>query len=139
VDLSGLVGYPREPASEAGDGPLAVDQAFNCEAASGECMMVSKATFDEAGGFDEERLPTAFCDLDLCFRLQEEGLRNVYTPYASLACARPDILPSEGEIAYMWRRWWANLVRLLYYQRPPVHRLVPHAMDEDILLTAISS
>jgi O-antigen biosynthesis protein len=139
VDLSGLAGYPSEPASEASDGPLVVDQAFNCEAASAECMMVRKAAFDVVGGFDEERLPTAFCDLDLCFRLQEEGLRNVYTPYASLACARPDFLPSEREIAYMWRRWWANLVRLLYYQRPPVHRLVPRAVDEDILMTAISS
>jgi len=140
VDLSRLVGYASESASEGDGQPLVVDQTFNFEAASAECMMVRKAAFEEVGGFDEERVPTTFYDLDLSFRLQEEGLRNVYTPYASLICARsPELLPSEREIAYVWRRWWEKLIRLLYYRRSPVHRAVPRAMDEDILMAAISS
>ena len=95
--------------------------------------MVPKAVFEEAGGFDEESLPTAFYDLDLSFRLQEQGLRNVYTPNASLVCASPALLPGEMEIAYMWRRWWKQLVQLLYYRWSPLYST--HAgMDAELLV-----
>ncbi|MBR8317368.1 glycosyltransferase family 2 protein, partial [Burkholderia cenocepacia] len=36
------------------------------------------------GGFDEENLPVAFNDVDLCLRVREAGYRVVWTPYAVL-------------------------------------------------------
>ena len=47
------------------------------------CMMVSKAVWDELGGFDEE-FKVAYNDVDLCLRARAEGYKIEYTPYAKL-------------------------------------------------------
>lgn len=47
----------------------------NCIAVTGACLLVSKAAFNEVGGFAEE-LEVAFNDVDLCFRLYEAGYYN---------------------------------------------------------------
>ena len=36
------------------------------------------------GGFDEERLPVIFNDVDLCLKMQRAGYLIVYTPFAKL-------------------------------------------------------
>lgn len=131
IDLGRLEGRAPGAAFGDGDSPRVVDRTFNPEAASAGCMMVRAETFEAAGGFDDENLPTAFYDLDLSFRLREGGLRNVYTPYASLVLGEPeDETPGESEVAYMWRRWWGELVRLLYYRRSPVPRTTHRGLDE---------
>lgn len=119
VEVSRLAGSLDTPLS--GDRMPLVEGAFNFFAASATCMMVRKAVFEEAGGFDDEKLPTAFYDLDLCLRLRESGLVNVYTPHASLVHGGPEPLPTEEEVAYVWRRWWERLVQLLYYRFSPLH------------------
>jgi GT2 family glycosyltransferase len=83
-------------------------------------MVVRAASFEKIGGFDDANLPTAFYDLDLSFRLQEIGLLNVYTPYARVICKSVGTVPGRDEIEYVWNRWWARLVRLLYYARSPL-------------------
>lgn len=140
VDLSRLVGRGGGPAQD-GSTLLISDHPFDFGASSAECMMVGRSVFEGAGGFDDENLPTAFYDLDLSFRLREKGLRNVYTPYASLVCEGPGKgSPGESEVAYMWRRWWGELVRLLYYRHPPALRAAHRGkLDEEALLAAISS
>jgi hypothetical protein len=40
--------------------------------------------FEEVDGMDEENLPIAFNDIDLCLRIRERGYRNVWTPFAEL-------------------------------------------------------
>ena len=121
IDVSRLVGYPDESVLGDWNPPPLVDQAFNFAAASAGCMMVRKTVFDRVGGFDDENLPTAFYDLDLSFRLREIGSLNVYTPHASLVYGGPAALPAVEEIEYMWRRWWEQLVQLLYYRWSPLH------------------
>ncbi len=121
VDVSRLVGYPDESVLGGEKPPPLVQGAFNFASASAACMVVRKAAFDRVGGFDDERLPTAFYDLDLSFRLREIGLLNVYTPHASLVYEGRSTLPAVEEIGYMWRRWWDQLVRLLYYRWSPLH------------------
>lgn len=49
---------------------------------SGACMLVSKAAFLEAGGFDET-LDTLF-DLDLCYKVRKLGKKVIYTPKAEV-------------------------------------------------------
>lgn len=141
VDLSGLVGRADEPVPGGGDGlPVVADRTFDFGAASAGCMMVRKDVFEAVGGFDDKNLPTAFYDLDFSFRLREMGLRNVYTPYVSLVCDEPGgSPPGENEVAYMWRRWWGELVRLLYYRRSPLLHPTHRGADEEALLVAISS
>ncbi len=86
-------------------------------AVTGACMMIRRQVFAEAGGFDEG-LPVAFNDVDLCLRLQERGLRVVYTPHAVLihhesATRRKGHDP--GQERRLERRWRAVLGRDPYY------------------------
>jgi GT2 family glycosyltransferase len=53
----------------------------NYSAVTAACLMMKRELFDRIGGFDEERLSIAYNDVDLCLRAQEEGFRNVWTPY----------------------------------------------------------
>ena len=49
---------------------------YNYLAVTGACFMMAAKKFDEVGGFDEN-LPVAYNDVDLCFRLYENGYYNV--------------------------------------------------------------
>jgi GT2 family glycosyltransferase len=55
--------------------------ARDVSAITAECMMLKRTIFDGIGGFDE-RLSTANQAVDLCVRLRNLGLRNVFTPHA---------------------------------------------------------
>lgn len=56
----------------------------NFSAVTGACLVMRREVFREVGGFDEENLPVAFNDVDLCLRVREAGYRVVWTPYAVL-------------------------------------------------------
>ncbi|MCR4990939.1 MAG: glycosyltransferase, partial [Lachnospiraceae bacterium] len=45
-------------------------------AVTGACLLVKRAVFDKAGGFDEE-LKVAFNDVDLCYTIYEKGYYNI--------------------------------------------------------------
>jgi O-antigen biosynthesis protein len=47
-------------------------------------MVVKKSAFDHVGGFDEAAFAVAFNDIDLCLRLKQNGLRNIYVAEARL-------------------------------------------------------
>ena len=53
-------------------------------AVTAACLLVAKKNFDAVGGLDEEHLAVAYNDVDLCLKLQAAGLRNIYTPAATL-------------------------------------------------------
>lgn len=57
--------------------------ARDVSAVTGACLMVRREAFENAGGFDET-FAVAFNDVDLCLRLRETGLWNVWTPFAQL-------------------------------------------------------
>jgi GT2 family glycosyltransferase len=132
-----LTGSAEEPAFEGGRYLPLVDHAFDFGAASAECMMVRRASFERVGGFDDTNLPTSFYDLDLSLRLREIGLKNVYTPYARIIGRGGRTTLSEGEVRYMWCRWWNELVQSLYYQRSPLHPAY-HGLDKEALSVALS-
>jgi GT2 family glycosyltransferase len=82
-------------------------------AVTAACMVIRKAVFDEAGGFDET-LAVAYNDVDLCLRLGARGLRTVWTPFAELyhheSVSRGDDaggarLGFRDEAKLMWERW----------------------------------
>jgi GT2 family glycosyltransferase len=52
-------------------------------AVSGACLMTRREVFDRAGGFDE-RLRSAFWDVDYCMRVRALGHRVLCTPLAEL-------------------------------------------------------
>lgn len=57
----------------------------NVSAVTGAFMMIEKTVFDTVGGFDAAQFGVACNDVDLCLRLRERGLWNLFTPYAE-AC-----------------------------------------------------
>ena len=93
-------------------------------AVTAACMVVDKAKFELIEGFDPA-LRVAFNDVDLCLRLDREGLRNVWTPFAELyhheSASRgledsPEKLARfHGEVAYMVERWGERLRADPYY------------------------
>lgn len=54
--------------------------AHEIAAVTGACLAVERRKFDAVEGFDGERLPIEFNDIDFCLRLAEKGWRNRYDP-----------------------------------------------------------
>jgi GT2 family glycosyltransferase len=97
----------------------------NLSAVTAACLAVRREVWQSAGGMNEADLPVAFNDVDFCPRVQQAGLRNLWTPYALLrhhesASRGSDIAPRDKkryfqEIDYMRTRWGSYLHRDPYY------------------------
>ncbi len=57
--------------------------AQDVSAVTGACMMISRAKYDEVGGYDES-FQVSLNDVDFCLKLREKGYLNVFTPFAEL-------------------------------------------------------
>lgn len=62
---------------------LMINTRHNMTAVTAACMMLKKDTFLSIGGFDE-KFRVTYNDVDLCLRLYEKGLQNIYTPHVRL-------------------------------------------------------
>ena len=51
-------------------------------AVTGACLMVKRELYDACGGLDAENFAVAYNDIDLCLKLWQKGLLNVFTPAA---------------------------------------------------------
>lgn len=97
----------------------------NYPAVTGACLFVRKHLYKQLGGLNEMQLQIAFNDVDFCLRVQEEGLRNLWTPYAelyhheSISRGAEDTLEKQvrfqGEVDYMQSRWGHEITRSRYY------------------------
>ncbi len=94
----------------------------NVSAVSAQCMAIRKQVFEEAEGFDETHFPNAYLDVDLCLRLRERGMRNLFTPYAQLTKARDRAAVSSNfmgeasnELTSLHNKWRHAIERDPYY------------------------
>ena len=90
----------------------------NYSAVTGACLLTRRDVFQQVGGFDEERLPVTFNDVDLCLKMRRAGYLIVYTPFARLyhhesASRRLAVEPRETEV--MRERWSEVLANDPYY------------------------
>lgn len=90
----------------------------NYSSVTGACLLTRREVFEEVGGFDEERLPVTFNDVDLCLKMRRAGYLIVYTPFAKLyhhesATRRRSVEARETEV--MRERWPDLLERDPYY------------------------
>jgi GT2 family glycosyltransferase len=90
----------------------------NYSSVTGACLLTRRDVFEEVGGFDEERLPVTFNDVDLCLKMRRAGYLIVYTPFAKLyhhesATRRRSVEALETEV--MRERWPEYLERDPYY------------------------
>jgi GT2 family glycosyltransferase len=99
----------------------------NWSAVTGACLLTRREVFEEVGGFDEERLPVNFNDVDLCLRMRRAGYLIVYTPFAKLyhhesATRRRNIDSLETDVM---RERWASLLERDPYYNPNLSRERP--------------
>lgn len=84
-------------------------------AVTAACLLIRAELFRKVGGFDEEHLTVAFNDVDFCLKVRELGVRNIYTPYATLVHhesvsrgyedSPEKIARFNREIKYMQNKW----------------------------------
>jgi len=96
----------------------------NYSAVTAACLLTRRDVFQEVGGFDEERLPVIFNDVDLCLKIRAAGYLIVYTPFARLyhdesGTRRPSVEPPEAEVL---RERWPNAVNRDPYYNPNLSR-----------------
>lgn len=83
LGINGTAGHSHKshPRASAGDlYRLATPQ--DLMAVTGACLMVKADLYDACGGLDEEKFAVAYNDIDLCLKLWQQGLLNVFTPFA---------------------------------------------------------
>lgn len=85
VGIGDAAGHPHRnlPSNEAGYFCHAHIPQY-VSAVTGACLLVDKRKYLAVGGLDEESLPIAYNDVDLCLKLERTGWRNVYVPHAVL-------------------------------------------------------
>jgi len=87
----------------------------NYQAVTAACMAIKKDKFLEVGGFEEKNLQVAFNDVDLCLKVQQSGVRNLWLANVELlhyeSLTRGSDSSGEGferfqkEIEYMKETW----------------------------------
>jgi len=96
----GLLSGPQVHSPWLGTGNQWQLSVRGCAAVSGDCLMVSKALFEQCGGLQEQ--PGA--DIELCLRAQEAGLMVVWTPQAQVQ-AKCQPAPDDDVAQALAERW----------------------------------
>jgi len=96
----------------------------NYSAVTGACLLTRRDVFNKVHGFDEERLPVTFSDVDLCLKIRRAGYLIVYTPFARLyhhesGTRRRTVEPMETGVM---RERWAGILEYDPYYNPNLSR-----------------
>ncbi|MGY8856290.1 MAG: glycosyltransferase family 2 protein [Pseudomonadales bacterium] len=116
MGLGHVAGHSHRFFDQDSDGYLGrLKQVQNYLAVTGACLAIRRSVFKEIDGFEAEKLPVAYNDVDLCLKSFKKGYRNVWTPYAELyhyeSLSRgKDTTPEKKarflkEVGYMHHKW----------------------------------
>jgi GT2 family glycosyltransferase len=97
----------------------------NYSAVTGACLLTRRDVFNQVGGFDEERLPVTFNDVDLCLKIGRAGYRIVYTPFARLyhnESSSRRRTRMEGPEALVIRERWGDVLQRDPFYNPNLSR-----------------
>jgi len=84
LGIGGVAGHAHKYAASEAPGYFSRAQlVYNVSAVTAACLLIRHETFENVGGLDES-FPIAFNDVDFCLRVRELGLRNLWTPFATL-------------------------------------------------------
>lgn len=120
--IGGVAGHAHKyfPASHPGYFKrLKITQNFSAVTAA--CLAVRKNIFEQVNGLNEKDLTIAFNDVDFCLKVQQQGYRNLWTPYAEMihhesfsrgAEDSPEkVVRFNSEVSYMKAAWGEQLVQ----------------------------
>ncbi len=113
--LGGVAGHSHKHYPGSDSGYFSQIQTINnYSAVTAACLMCRRDVFEQVGGFEED-LAIAFNDTDFCFKLIENGYRNVYLPhvvlhhYESKSRGHEDTPQKQArfqqEVLYIQRKW----------------------------------
>jgi GT2 family glycosyltransferase len=93
----------------------------NYSAVTAACLAVRKSVFEQVKGLNEQDLTIAFNDVDFCLKIQQQGYRNLFTPYAEMihhesvsrgAEDTPEkVTRFNKEVDYMKNTWGEKLIQ----------------------------
>ena len=115
IQHAGVVNMPVGPDHKLRTLPDEQDYYFgwskythNCSAVTGACLMIEAKKYWEIGGF-QEKLAVCYNDVDLCFRLYEQGYQNVVInecfAYHHESISRGSDEENPEKQARFWREW----------------------------------
>lgn len=115
IQHAGVINLPVGPVHKLSTLPDTEDFYFgwnkythNCCAVTGACLLIEAKKYFEVGGFLEE-LAVCYNDVDLCFRLYEQGYQNVvineYFAYHHESISRGSDGDNPQKQARFWREW----------------------------------
>jgi len=85
LGIGGVAGHPFRGATSSDPGYMKRTLLpQDLSAVTAACLVMRKSVFEEVKGFDQDHLPVAFNDTDLCLKIRAAGYRVVYNPYAEL-------------------------------------------------------
>lgn len=95
-------------------------------AVSAACMMMRRDVFKEVGGFDEQRLPVYFSDVDIALSVREKNYITVWTPHARVKHAGGatrlfkekfgvEPHPNQATFATLIDKWGSKIAQDNYY------------------------
>ncbi len=116
------------PAKDAFRGLSALDPGYGgralteqgCSAVPPACLLVSRACFEEVGGFDAERFSSDWFSVDFCLRSEAAGHHTIWTPYALVGWQAHEPARETGDpeqAAAVYERWLPRLARDSFYHR----------------------
>ncbi|WP_438280338.1 glycosyltransferase family 2 protein [Pseudomonas alabamensis] len=101
VGVEGLAAHNGNTLAAHDPGYLGTNQLTRRQSAvTAACMLMPKSVFDKAEGLDESTFPVAFNDVDLCLKIQRQGLHLVWSAFAQLIHAESasrgkDLVPEK--------------------------------------------
>lgn len=115
IQHAGVINMPVGPDHKLRTLPDTKDYYFgwnkythNSSAVTGACLMVEAKKYWEIGGF-EEKLAVCYNDVDLCFRLYEQGYHNVvineYFAWHHESVSRGSDEENPQKQARFWKEW----------------------------------
>ncbi|ORL53412.1 glycosyltransferase family 2 protein [Pseudomonas putida] len=124
VGINGLAAHSGNTLAEDDPGYLGFNQLTRRQSAvTAACMLMRKAVFDDVGGLDELTFPVAFNDVDLCMRIQQQGLHLVWSAGAKLihsesASRGKDLAPEKRARAQREQQKFIERWTLGHYNDP---------------------
>ncbi len=119
----------------------AVNQGREFQAVTAACMLVRKDRFFEVGGF-EECYQNGYEDVDLCFKLREQGYKVIYNPRTAvyhLECQTQGRHDRDAENGRTFKLKWSGKIRgdaAKYYQEDNITVEVMAPPDADPYIVA---
>ncbi|MDO4616796.1 MAG: glycosyltransferase family 2 protein [Lachnospiraceae bacterium] len=119
IGMGGVAGhiFSGTPRAEYGYQARLIS-AQDLSAVTAACMMIPKAVYEAAGGFDE-RFKVAFNDVDLCMKIRSLDKKIVFTPYAELYHYESKSRGREEETSSKMKRFQSE-VRLFKEKWPEI-------------------